>query len=78
MKFLKGGEKQNEFIGEEPRSRGLTKRVIRLKRVYNIPKNIFEKRKLEDMGSHIFKEGSFEIASGRKLTTSHFIRIQKL
>jgi hypothetical protein len=37
MKFSKGGEKQNEFIEEEPRSRGLTTRVTQFKRVYNIP-----------------------------------------
>jgi hypothetical protein len=29
----------------------------------------------ENMGAHTFKEGSFELASGRELTTAHFIWI---
>jgi len=45
-KSSKGGEKQNKLIEEEPRLGALTRRVIRLKRVYNILDIIFEKRKL--------------------------------
>jgi hypothetical protein len=79
-KSSEGGEKQNELI-EEHGSGALTRRVTRLKRVCNIPKNIFDKRKLENgcekgrenMGTHTFNEGSSELASGRELTTAHFI-----
>jgi hypothetical protein len=65
-KSLEGGEKRNEFIKEELGSEALTRRVTRLKRVCNIPKTIFEKRKLTNgckerklnKGAHTFKEGS--------------------
>jgi hypothetical protein len=61
----------------------LTRKIIRLKRVCNIIKTIFDIRKSrngckegrENMGTHTFKDRSFELISGRELITAHFIRI---
>jgi hypothetical protein len=63
------------------KSKALTRRVIRLKKVYNIPKTIFDKRKpgsgceeiRKNMKAYTFKEGSSELASGRELTIAQFI-----
>jgi len=82
-KSSEGREKQNEFIEKESRLGALTKIITQVKRVYNIPKIVFDKRKLgngceegrKNMGAHTFKEGSSKLTSGRELMIAHFIRI---
>jgi hypothetical protein len=81
--YLEGGEKRNELMEEELKSRTLNKRVTQFKNVYNIIETIFDIRKpgngckerRKNMGAHSFKDRSSKLASGRELMIAHFIQI---